>query len=105
MKIQELFEAKYAPPSTEIRNRVTVILDLEFVPKRYKGFLGPYKNAMRGLIKDIDEAGKQLGMKMPKIGFSGSAGFPEGRIYHNSNALRDLIRKVVDATPGFSLKY
>ena len=112
MKIQELLEAKYGH-ETEARNRVTIVMDLESVPNRYGvneparyPYYSPYQNAMDGLVKDIEAAGKQVGMKLPdNIGYSGSAGFPEGRFKYNSNAIRDLIRKVVVATPGFSLKY
>lgn len=110
MRIQELFEAKYGH-ETEARNRVTVIMDLENTPERYNRparypYYGPYQNAMQGLVGDIEDAGRQTGIKMPnKIGYSGSAGFPEGRFKYNSNAVRDLIRKIAAATPGFSLKY
>ena len=111
MKIQELFEAKYGHEK-EAKNRVTIVMDIESVPERYEvnvnryPYYSPYQNAMQGLVGDIEAAGKQIGMKMPnKIGFSGTAGFPEGRFKYNSNAVRDLIRKVAAATPGFSLKY
>ncbi len=112
MKIQEIFEAKYGHEK-EARNRVTIVMDLEAVPERYEvnrparyPYSSPYQNAMDGLVRDIEAAGRQIGMKLPdKIGYSGLAGFPEGRFKYNSNAIRDLIRKVATATPGFSLKY
>ncbi len=111
MKIQELIEAKYkyGKAKVEQSNRVTVIIDINSVPYQIRE--GPfathvYIQAMEGLAKDIDTAGTQIGITMPRrIGYSGSRGFPEGRFKYNSNAIRDLIRTVVKATPGFSLKY